>query len=142
MVKITGSKEFSSRLSALGGPRATATIGRALFEAGQQIENEAAISMTRGRAEVQDKKKHVPSRPGEPPAVLYGDLRRSLETVQLGPATVEVSADDPKSVWLEYGTSRMAERPYMRPAVANTEAERQELFARLAVNLAKGDDGE
>lgn len=137
MVKITGAREVEQRLLRMGAAGAGAKVGEVLFAAGQKIEDEAAISMTRGRAEVVDKKNHIASKPGEPPAVLYGDLRRSLETVQVSPVLVEVSADDPKAPLLEYGTSKMAERPFMRPAVANTAEERRGLWRQLAAWLVQ-----
>ena len=116
MTKITGGKAHAARLKRLSGATMQRELGKSLFAAGQKVEVEAAISMTAGRSEVVDKKNHVPSKPGEPPAVLYGDLRRSLTTAHIAPLQVEVRADDEKAAWLEYGTSKMAARPYMRPA--------------------------
>lgn len=67
---------------------------------------------------------HLPnqsSAPGESPAVQSGDLVRSLEQVLeldvTARATAVVSSDDNKAAMLEYGTSKMAPRPFMRPSI-------------------------
>lgn len=58
---------------------------------------------------------HTASAPGESPAIDSGELVSSLDTDVQGTQGA-VYTDDPKSVWLEYGTSRMAARPFMTPA--------------------------
>lgn len=120
MVKITGSKAFSARLRRIGGPEMEREVGAALYAAGQEIETEAALLITSGAV---SGKGHVPSRPGEPPNADTGVLDRSIETAKTGPLTVEVSANAPYAVALEFGTSKMAERPFMRPAVARKRKE-------------------
>lgn len=123
-----GAKAHLGRIKKLQGETMVREVGSELFACGELIETEAAISMTAGRSEVVDKKKHVPSKPGEPPAVYEGDLRRSLETVQVAPLVVEVSANDRKAAWLEFGTSKMEARPYMGPA---RDAKRKEITQRI-----------
>lgn len=60
------------------------------------------------------------SSPGSPPHVDTGDLRKSLqpEVVRTG-NTIRgtVSSSVPHALMLEYGTSKMAARPFMRPTV-------------------------
>ena len=139
---LKGRKEAVARLRALAGGGADKFLGPALFAGGEAIVVEAQISMTRGRAEVVDKKRHVPSRPGEPPAVREGDLRRGIEATQPAPLLVRVTSNDRKAAWLEFGTSQMEARPYMRPArdkvkpeiIRNLEA----AFSRFVASTKKG----
>jgi hypothetical protein len=62
---------------------------------------------------------HVPSAPGESPANDTGNLLNSITHVQYPDregvvmSAVKVWADYGK--WLEYGTKKMAERPFIRP---------------------------
>lgn len=71
---------------------------------------------------------HIPSRPGEPPAVMTGKLRASItHEVKKGlggdiEARVGIKGGtepDTKNygLFLEFGTSKMAKRPYLKPAL-------------------------
>lgn len=59
-----------------------------------------------------------PSAPGEPPGVVTGELRRSMtyeiEKTPQG-VTGRVGTNKEYAVPLEFGTSRMAARPFLRP---------------------------
>lgn len=64
---------------------------------------------------------HTASAPGQPPAPDSGDLRDSIdgEVVRgMGGPTVEVGTDKEYGPYLEYGTSKMLARPWLRPTVA------------------------
>lgn len=72
---------------------------------------------------------HTPSRPGEPPAVMTGKLRASImHEVKKGiggdiEARIGIKGGtqpDTKNygLFLEFGTSRMPKRPYLKPALA------------------------
>lgn len=65
--------------------------------------------------------RHQASAPGEPPAIRYGYLTNSIQVVQTDDMTVYVFTNDEKAPHLEYGTRRIAARPFMLPAA---EAER------------------
>ena len=130
MPRIRGAKEFSRRLRRIAGKGKEADIGRALFVGGETIQVEAQISITAGAV---SGSAHVPSRPGEPPNADTHLLSDNIETVQPEPLRVEVSSNAPYAVALEFGTSKMAERPYMRPAVAKTRKEVTDLI-RGAMN--------
>jgi HK97 gp10 family phage protein len=118
--RIRGSKEFSRKLARVAGKGKEAEIGRALFVGGEAIQVEAQISITAGAVSGRG---HVPSRPGEPPNADTHLLADNIETTQEHPLRVEVSSNAPYAAALEFGTSKMAERPYMRPAVAKTRKE-------------------
>lgn len=135
MPKISGGKAFSARLKRLTSPEAQRQIGAALFAGGQEIEVEAQISITAGSV---SGKGHVPSRPGEPPNQDTGVLANNIETNQVAPLRVEVSSNAPYAAALEFGTSRMAERPYMRPAAAKKRAEVTALVRRAVDKVSRG----
>lgn len=94
-------------------------IARALYAGGQLIEIEAERSITAGSI---SGKGHIPSRPGEPPNADTRQLDLNIETEIGGPALVTVTSKAPYSAFLEYGTSRMAARPFMRPATEKNRA--------------------
>ena len=64
-----------------------------------------------------------PSGAGEPPAVVSGGLASSIRTEAGESGEVRVGTDLAYGRALEYGTSRMAARPWLRPAVEGVRAE-------------------
>lgn len=65
---------------------------------------------------------HKASGPGEPPAPDTGNLIRNIQT-RIDPAklTGNVNFGTVYSRYLEYGTAKMAPRPFARPALANEQ---------------------
>lgn len=90
-----------------------AEVDRVLFHRAEKVAVDAQLSISRGAV---SGKGHVPSRPGEPPRNDSGVLAGGIEAVRVGPLRVRVQSTAPYSAELEYGTSRMSERPFMRPA--------------------------
>ncbi len=84
-----------------------------LWAGANEVKVEAQLSITRGSV---SGKGHVASKPGEAPNNDTGVLKNNIETISTGPLTIEVHSKAPYAVALEYGTSKMADRPYMRPA--------------------------
>lgn len=134
MVKITGGKAVSAKLKAMSGPDLERRVSAALEAAGEQIEIEAELSITRGSVSGRG---HVPSKPGEPPSNDTSTLRNNIETTRIGPLSIEVSSNAPYAAHLEFGTSKMAARPYMRPAAEKMRPKVSELIG-LAVRRSKG----
>lgn len=137
---IRGLKSHVARLKALPA-LAERNVAKALFAAGQLIENEAALSITRGSV---SGKGHVPSKPGEPPNSDTHRLDRSIETVRVGPLKVKVQATASYAVPLEFSTSRMAARPFMRPARDKKKDEARDLVAKglnAALKAARSNAG-
>lgn len=129
MAKITGVKKHTQRLK--NAANVAREVTAALYSAGQDIELDAEHSITQGGITGDG---HVPSLPGQPPNRDTGDLDGSIETkvIAQNPPTVHVTAGGPKAphaVPLEFGTSKMAERPYMRPA---TEKNRKNIGQKVA----------
>lgn len=113
-------------------------VGGALFAGGQLIQVEAQVSITNGAV---SGKGHVPSSPGEPPNQDTGVLANNIETVLVEPLKVEVSSNAPYAAALEYGTSKMAERPYMRPAVAKKRKEVTQLVRGAVAAVIRDSKG-
>ncbi len=132
MVRITGVDVTLGRLRGATGREAVALVGRALYVGGDAIRTEAALSITRGSVSGRN---HVPSLPGEPPNADTHILDRSIETTQVAPLRVEVSANAPYAVPLEAGSSKMAARPFMGPAARAKKQEVVELVTK-AVKVA------
>lgn len=116
MAQISGDKKHADRLKRMVA-RTPRQVAAALYAAGQEIELEAERSIVAGSI---SGKGHVASAPGQPPNADTRDLDSKIETeiVMQSPPTVDVRAYSEHAVFLEYGTSRMVERPFMRPAVA------------------------
>lgn len=120
MPKITGAKAVGSRLDKLASRQKVELVGRSLVNGGQKIRAEASKLITQGAVSGRN---HVPSAPGEPPNEDTGFLRSNIEVTQTAPLRVEVSSNAPYSAALEYGTSKMAARPFMGPAARNKRKE-------------------
>lgn len=108
-------------------------VSQALFRAGQNIEVEAEFLITQGSISGLN---HVPSIGGEPPNRDTGVLDGNIETIQEKPLTVLVASNAPYAQALQFGTSRMEERPYMDVAVANKSGEAGE-FVRVVIQKAQ-----
>lgn len=114
MVKVVGRRVFTARLNRMASPEMVEEVGKALFVGANRIQVSAQHSITDGSI---SGKGHIPSRPGEPPNADTHALDRQIEAERTGPLTAAVNSNDPKSAWLERGTSRMAARPFMLPAL-------------------------
>jgi HK97 gp10 family phage protein len=123
MAKIYGARHFRARLGRIKGPEMVRVVGQALYAAGNLIQVRAQHLITAGAV---SGKNHVASAPGEPPNADTHDLDRQIETVMVTPLRVSVASNAPHSDYLEFGTSRMAARPFMAPA---TQMERKATVA-------------
>lgn len=64
-----------------------------------------------------------PSTPGSPPHSVTGDLKDSIHAEKTGPTSARSVADAPHASALEFGTSKLAERPFMRPPIRKVRKE-------------------
>lgn len=112
-------------------------VSSSLFAAGEMIAADMHVSITSGSASGQSggKHQHQRSRPGEAPNNEFGDLVRSIEVTRQAVLRVNVEVGAAHAAPLEYGTSRMAARPFVRPARDRNKRTAQELV-RDAVNRA------
>lgn len=135
MAKMRGGKGFKIQLGKLTGPEMVRQIGAALYAGGQILEVDMAHSITAGSV---SGKGHVPSKPGEPPNSDTHVLDRSIQTVSMAPLKVAVIVDAPYAVAVNYGTSKMAARPFAEPAVARTKKEITALVRGAVKKVAAG----
>lgn len=90
---------------------------RHLWEAGELVRQEAQESIQLGAISGPG---HIPSAPGNPPNADTGRLDKSIDVVvRQSQLTVDVVSKAPYSAAQEFGTSRIAPRPFMRPALQN-----------------------
>ena len=134
-MKITGMKAHKARLKRIRGPQMVREVGKAVYVASDLLKVEAQISITTGAV---SGKSHVPSAPGEPPNADTHNLSDKIENAKTGPLTAETSANAEYSAALEFGTSKMAERPYMRPAAQKTRPKARKLVAAAVKKVANG----
>ena len=92
-----------------------------MLEASQEVRNKAVEKLSGPRTGRVYKvpgtnRTYIASAPGEPPAVQVGDLRKSVKSgVEKDGRDVIgfVGSDLPKAPMLEYGTRKMAARPWL-----------------------------
>jgi HK97 gp10 family phage protein len=102
-------------------------IGLAIYAASDYCRTEAHRLIANGAIQGGS---HVASRPGEPPNWDTGQLATSITNARTGLLTAETVSNAPYSAALEFGTSRMAARPFMKPAGRNTQKPAEKLVAR------------
>lgn len=69
-----------------------------------------------GRIYMRGRRKHVASAPGESPAVDTGNLKNSLFEEKTGQTSAIAGVGAEYGIHLEFGTTHIAPRPFMRPA--------------------------
>jgi len=77
---------------------------------------------------------YTASAPGEPPAVATARLRQSIKGGVEGEGKKIlgfVGSDVPYSAMLEFGSSKVAARPWLRRSFEESEAKVREIFARV-----------
>lgn len=126
-MSVKGKERVDRILRAMSSPESRALVEQALFVGASEIVTEAQISITTGAV---SGKNHVPSRPGEPPNQDTGVLANNIEAVMLGPLRAAATSNASYSKPLEFGTSKMAARPFMRPAAAKVKPRVQKLVAQ------------
>lgn len=129
MPRIAGAAEHIARLKRPLSPQGADLLAASLFEMGQHVQTDAQTSITEGAVSGAG---HVPSRPGEPPNNDTGVLANNIETNQITKLKVEVSSNAPYAAALEFGTSRIAPRPYMAPAL---QKNKERITKRLAQTI-------
>lgn len=118
--------EFMRKLASM---RNLSPLGKKMAECCAILEKDIKESMrdtatqSTGYHTHNKKKLHYPSVPGNPPAVDAGTLRRSItfsvteEESRITGRVGSTPMKHPYDFYLEFGTSRMAERPWLRPAM-------------------------
>ena len=122
------------RLRRLSGPEAVRLAGAIVFEGADMIRAKAHLLVSAGSV---SGRSHVASSPGEAPNRDTGTLQAHFETVQTGPLTAEFRSKASYAGALEFGTSKMAARPHIRPARDATEAKIRRRFVSQFKKLVK-----
>ena len=133
---MKGRQKHVDRLKILSGQnRIIKAAGRVLYVGADMIRAEAHRSISRGS---RSGKKHKPSAPGEPPNRDTGVLQAHLRAELVSPLEAQVASEAPYAAALEFGTSKMEARPYLRPARDKQAPEIQRLFEVEIDKLVKG----
>lgn len=132
---MKGRDAFQRKLAKLSGPDVVKAANRVLYVGADRIKAEAQRSITAGSV---SGKGHVPSKPGDAPNNDTGVLKNNIEAVLSEPLLAEVSSNAPYAAALEFGTSKMEARPYMRPARDKSAPEIERMFAAEIGKLVKG----
>lgn len=109
---LVGSQRFTAKLDDLS-KEARTRISRVVENAAHTVAADAAISITAGSIQGPG---HIRSKPGEPPNAEWGLLHTSFLVRKVHDLRFDVEVHAPYASHLEFGTSRMAARPFLAPA--------------------------
>jgi HK97 gp10 family phage protein len=121
-IRLEGSEQLQRQLRRLSDDLRE-EAGRAVLATAVEMRSDIVTSIQRGPASGITYKKsnptrtHTASAPGQPPMSDTGRLANSITFDRVGDLTATVGSALNYAPWLEYGTSRMAARPFFRPAV-------------------------
>lgn len=132
---MKGRMEFENRLRKLTGAAVVAAAGRVVAAGAEMIRAEAHRSISAGSV---SGKGHVPSAPGEPPNRDTGVLQAHIVTTRPDALTAAVESRATYAAALEFGTSKMAARPYVRPARDKMAPRVQRLFETELAKIIGG----
>lgn len=82
-------------------------------------------------------KNHVPSAPGEAPNRDTGNLQAHIEATNPKNLVAQVTSSADYAAALEFGTSKMAARPYMKPARDIEKPKIERLFKKGVTELVR-----
>jgi HK97 gp10 family phage protein len=132
-IKLEGRKEMQAALREMSDDVRQAA-SRAVIGTAVEMRGDVIKSIQHGPASGRAYRKYNPNRvhrasaPGQAPMTDTGRLASSITFDQRGDLTAVVGSAIVYAVYLEYGTSQMAARPFFRPAV---EAVRAKFERRL-----------
>lgn len=110
---MKGKDRFLRKMRYLASREFDELAGAVIYEAADAVRAEAFQSISRGSVSGAG---HVPSKAGDPPNRDTGALQAGLKVQRTGLLSAEVRAETPYSAPLEFGSSKVAARPFMRPA--------------------------
>ena len=74
---------------------------------------------------------NAPSEPGEAPAVVSGHLANSITIEQIGNSEVRVGSNASYAPFLEFGTTEIEMRPWLRPAVERVRGQLSQILREM-----------
>ena len=128
---MKGAKKHTDRLRKLSGAAVVKVAGAIVYEGADTIRAYAHRRISAGSV---SGKGHVASKPGEFPNRDTGILQANLEARQTGALSAEVVSKAGYAAALEFGTSKMAARPYMRPS---RDAKAKEIRKKFRDQMSK-----
>lgn len=131
-MSVEGASRHTARLRRL--VKNVDKLDATIFAAADAIKTDARLSITAGSV---SGKGHVASLPGQPPNRDTGHLDTNIEAFRTGHLKAEVRSQAEYAAALEYGTSKMAARPYMRPAVKRAEPKIKGLVTATVHRIVK-----
>lgn len=130
-IRLEGSKELQAALQRASKDIRDA-VSRAVVGTALELQGNIKTSIARGPAsgrtyeKYNPRRTHTASASGQPPMTDTGRLVNSIEFDKIGDLTATVGSKLAYATYLEYGTSRMAARPFFRPAVEKITPKYQE----------------
>lgn len=128
MAKFKGADGHLRRLKGMG-QRVEKEASKLIYTLADMHASEASHLITAGAV---SGKNHIASLPGESPNADTGHLHTSIHVEKIGPLRANSVADAEYAAALEFGSSRVSERPFMRPA-AKTIRKEADALAKAAV---------
>ncbi len=119
-MEIQGSKELQAiikKMKASGDKQLQAMLAEGAIDTDAEAKRLIASRQSRGREYKRGRISHIASTAGNPPNTDTGRLIRSVKIMKIsGGYDVGSRQDAPHGLWLEFGTSKMAARPWLSVA--------------------------
>ncbi len=125
-MSVRGSEQLRRNLARLAGAERRRAQQDGLEAGIRVVETHVKVNLSQqGSGEIyrRGNVEHQASAPGEPPAVDTGNLRSSVMVDDVTPTQATLGVHSDYGEYLEFGTSRMEARPYVRPAIDEHEGE-------------------
>lgn len=138
-IRLDGARELQAALRNMTDD-IRQEVGKAVVGTALELRGDVVKSIQRGPKsgtvyqKYNPRRMHQASSPGQAPASDTGRLANSITFDQMGDLTASVGSALAYATYLEYGTSRMAARPFFRPAV---ERMRPKFQQRLEAALGR-----
>lgn len=127
---IEVSPEATQQISSQAGPIVRAVATGIIAEMKRLMSlPKSGRAYRRGRRAI-----HVASAPGEAPGIDTGTLMASMGFQMTSPTTAEVSINAEYAAYLEFGTIRMAARPYIQPALEKVRDQFRGILGQARIN--------
>lgn len=131
---MRGEKAHLARLKKLRGAAVRKAANAVVYEGADTIRAEAHRLVSAGSV---SGKRHVASKPGEPPNRDTGNLQAHMEATNPKPLVGRFTSSADYAAALEFGTSDMAARPYVRPARDSKRKQIQRAFVKKINEIVK-----
>ena len=120
--------------------KAEAETARAVRATAQAIRKDAITAvkshLSAGNVYTRGTVEHVASKPGSPPNQDRGTLTRNIRVTLNDDLTADISSNATYSESLEFGTRKMAARPFMTPAVEGQRVKHKERLQKAIMRAA------